>query len=376
MINLSVFIEQIIGIVSFRPAFKVPRIIPLAGAVGCLAVMFLINVKFSIIAFLSILLIYLVLLRREMEIHSPNVRSGLLIFMAEKFAKAAKRLPYYPKIWKPNVLVPVKKDEDLLMLIPFIESVVWPSGRVLFLGVVEKDQKEVSDISFEEDNGQPQTMIEKVRKDLSSRVEHLVTKGLFVETSVVESQDIYSGNIALIQAVKGMCFPPNTLFWPLSDESDRDEETLDLIKKAESEGLGIIVLKRHHEYGFCQEKIINLWIRKGSPNIDLAILMALQLKNNWDGDVRILQVVDEKGEVDDAKNYLDKLKKIMRLPSDMEVHISVGDFKAVLPQAPKADINIFGMPEEPDLALVRDVYALIQTSVLFLRDSKHESAFA
>ena len=82
------------------------------------------------------------------------------------------------------------------------------------------------------------------------------------------------------------------------------------------------------------------------------------------------------GEVAEARAYCEKLIKLMRLPSDVEIHICTGDFREILPRTPPADINIFGMPEVPDMELIRTAFEAVQTSVLFLRDSEHESAVA
>jgi len=38
--------------------------------------------------------------------------------------------------------------------------------------------------------------------------------------------------------------------------------------------------------------------------------------------------------------------------------------------------NIFGMQEQPNIALIRTIAEPVKTSVLFLLDSKHESALA
>ncbi|MBU4334706.1 MAG: Na-K-Cl cotransporter, partial [Candidatus Omnitrophica bacterium] len=111
-------------------------------------------------------------------------------------------------------------------------------------------------------------------------------------------------------------------------------------------------------------------------NMNLSILIALQLKRNWDGVLRIVQVVYDEQDMQEALNYLLKLKKIMRLPLDVEVEILVGNFMELLKQAPKADVNIFGMQEKPDIELIRNVSSVIGTSVLFLRDSENESALA
>ncbi len=50
MINLVVFIEQSLGLVSFRPLLRIPRILPLIGALGCLFAMFVIAPAFSLAA--------------------------------------------------------------------------------------------------------------------------------------------------------------------------------------------------------------------------------------------------------------------------------------------------------------------------------------
>ena len=55
IINLTVLIEQVIGIPSYRPSLRIPKVIPrFLGSVGCLMMMFLINVKFSFIAMIII----------------------------------------------------------------------------------------------------------------------------------------------------------------------------------------------------------------------------------------------------------------------------------------------------------------------------------
>jgi len=363
MINLSVFIEQSIGIVSFRPTFRVSRIIPLSGCVGCLVVMFLIDARFSLIALSVITIIFLVLLKRESSVYSPDVRSGLLVFMAERLARAAAALPYHPKIWKPNFLVPLDQTEHLGRFVKLVHDVTFPSGRVYLFKVVENNKNLIE-------------MKDQWTDKLKTFSQPLKESGLFVETAVVESCDFLTGAITTMQALKGKVFPPNTLFTILSDDLKFDFESDQLIRRCVDEGLGIVLLCYYQKMGLSQEAVINLWIRKQSPNIDLSILVALQLKKNWDGKLRILQSVRNGEEVQEAKVYLEKLKTVMRLPLDVEIEILQGEFREVLQEAPLADINIFGMQNEPDLKMVREVVEVTHTSVLFLRDSKHESAVA
>ena len=370
MINLSVFIEQSIGITSFRPTFRIPRIVSFIGSIGCLIVMFLINVKFSIMALSLVIAIYVLLLRREIKIHSPDVRSGLLIFLAEKFAKMAARLPYHPKIWKPNVLVPVEDMDLLFKVIPFIETIVAPEGRIHFFKVIERD--------FGDENQDLQTYSsykDEIRERLNQVVSIMLEKDLYVETSVVEAANLTAGSVTIMQAVKDMFFPPNTLFCLMDTMTDEHYLTR-IMSAASNEGLGIIAFRFHTEHQLGEGGIINLWIRQGSPNIDLAVLVALQIQKNWNGEFRLVQAVTEEKEVEEAYLYLDKLKKLIRVPQEVKTKVLVGHFRNVLKEVPPADVNIFGMPDKPDLSLVKEVFEAVQTSVLFLRDSEHESAIA
>jgi len=360
IINLTVFIEETMGIISFRPTFRISKLIPFMGAISCVIVMFLVDAQFSIIAILVITGIYFALLNRESQIYSPDIRSGMLVFMAEQFAKLASRLPYYPKIWKPNLLVPVDHIEKFQDIIPFICAVVSPSGRVTAYKVISLNETKQS-----------------IFKDnLDAAVQPLKDEGIFVETSVVEAHDPYSGNITVMQTVRGLFFPPNSLFYMLDEEGRKDDLAEKIIEKATLEGLGIIILNRYEHQEFGNERVVNLWVRRQSPNINLSILIALQLERNWDGMGRLIQVVEHESERLDAEMYLNKLKELMRLPIKIEIEVLVGNFKDISKSAPPADINIFGLQEVPNIAMIREVTQNVKTSVLFLRDSKNESAMA
>ncbi len=359
LINLSVFIEQTIGIASFRPSFKVSKMISFSGAVGCVIVMFLINPLFSLISIGVIFVLYIWLMRKETKKYSPNVRSGLLIFLAEQMAKAAAKLPYYPKIWKPNLVVFVEDIKNFFSAVPLIHSIVYPSGRLTAFQVSSKEDK--------------QKDYEKVCEVL----EPFKSNGILTEAIVVENPDVSSSAVTILQTVKNTHFPPNTFLYLLGDDVSKDEQAFEIIKRASLENLGVIVLKQDPDADLDQENpAVNLWIRKGSPNIDLSILTTLQLKKSWDGFIRILQIIESNEERDSAVAYLSRLAELMRLPQDVDIQVLTGKFPEILEQAPAAQINILGMAENPDLALVRKVSDVIKTPVLFLRDSSHESAVA
>ncbi|NJN55553.1 MAG: amino acid permease [Anaerolineae bacterium] len=113
-LNLVILIEQTLGMVSFRPTFKVPRLVPLTGLVGCLFVMFLVNPAFSLVAMVLVLTLFILLTRRKLNVTQNDVRSGLFISLAEWATKRAKHMPSAPeRAWKPVVLAPVRHTAEM-----------------------------------------------------------------------------------------------------------------------------------------------------------------------------------------------------------------------------------------------------------------------
>ncbi|KAA3665132.1 MAG: Na-K-Cl cotransporter, partial [Chloroflexi bacterium] len=131
MLNVVVLIEQTLAMVSFRPTFRIPRIVPLIGTVGCLFVMFLINPMFSLVAAVLVLIIYSFLVRQKLKTLPSDVRSGLFFSIAEWAMKRASRMPAAPeRTWKPAVLVPVTSTSELTGSYRFLWAMTSPRGAV------------------------------------------------------------------------------------------------------------------------------------------------------------------------------------------------------------------------------------------------------
>ena len=372
MLNLSVFIEQLIGIPSFRPAFKINIVLPFLGGAGSVFAMFLINPVFSAVAIVVIIAIYLILIQREVRKNWPDVRKGLFIFIAEQAMKIATNLPYHPKIWKPNLLIPVEEAKDWSGMVDFLRALTFPSGRITLFKVIESDKKD-KDQAYKARLARSR---KKYSEELLMLTGSLKQEGILASSSMVDSDDFLKGATVVTQALKDSLFPPNVLFAKLSPDEDRDASIEELIMQAESFNLGVVIFIFNEQFKFGQKKLINLWIREGSPNIHLGILMALQLQENWEARIRLINVAADDEERIKAQSYLSKVKKTMRMSKDTETRIIQGTFLEAADNAPLADINIFGMPEEVNIKEKRFIAKKLNTPLLFLRDSKQESAIA
>lgn len=365
-LNVAVFIEKGIGLVSFRPTFKIPLIFSFAGGLGCFYAMFLIDQFFSLIAIAATIGIYLFLLRRQTPKNWPDVRKGLFIFIGEQALKIARRLPYHPKIWKPNLLIPVGTPKEWTGLVDFIRAIAYPSGRVEFLKIMEESGAQGLDEAASR---------KKCLEELALLSKPLCEEGILSSPIAVASCDLLQGASIVMETLKGSILPPNVFFVKIGETHEKDQMVRQLIEKAVIHDMGVMVLAYHPKIGFGQKSAINLWIRQGSPNVDLAVLTALQLEKNWDDShIRLLQTVCQESEKAQSLDYLSRLKRIMRLPADVDTCVLVGSFEEQLAGAPVADINIFGMAQTCDLSWLKRIAEKVNTSVLLLRDSKQEDA--
>jgi amino acid transporter len=93
MINLVVFIEQRMDMISFRPTFPIPKFVPFLGTVGCLFTMFIINSTFGLVALGFVIVTYFYLTNRKLKVPYGDMRSGLFVSLAEWAAKRVSLLP-------------------------------------------------------------------------------------------------------------------------------------------------------------------------------------------------------------------------------------------------------------------------------------------
>ena len=76
-----------------------------------------------------------------------------------------------------------------------------------------------------------------------------------------------------------------------------------------------------------------------------------------------------------ARAFLEDLVSLARIHRSRIV-VESGDFKTWASEAPQADVSIFGLAGDPNLAFTQDLVRRSGASCLFVRDSGQESALA
>lgn len=366
MLNLVVFIEQQMDMISFRPTFPIPKFVPAVGTLGCLFTMFVINSTFGIISLGFVIAAYLYLTNRKLKVPYGDMRSGLFVSLAEWAAKKASLLPENnERAWKPNLLVPVRSARELRGSFSLIRNLVYPRGSIKLIGVPRADNEE----TFTDD-----------LFDLSLAFSN---ENVYTRWTVINSTNYNEAVLNSLQTLQGTFFRPNILFLRLPYTAVNDDELKVIIDEARKHQMGIQLYAEDNVAQLGRSASINVWLREKSPdwdlsmdlgNIDLALLMAYKLKVNWGAKMRVITVVEEE-EVEKAYSYLDTLIELARL-SGAESHVEIGGFEESLQNAPQADLDIFGLGDQIDLPTMRSYVDLTKSACVFVADSGKENVLA
>ncbi len=366
MINIVVFLEQSMKLVSFRPLFRVPRFVPLIGALGCIFAMFVVNPTFTLVAIVIVLAIHAVLIRRQLEAPFGDVRSGLFVAFAEWAAKKAGELTASrERTWKANLLVPVEKIQEVRERFGLIRDISYPKGFIKVVGLTGRAERG------------------KLMEELPLIADEFNEAGVFASWTVISAATFGSNLEAGIETFGGTFFRPNLLFLTLPETSERESETADIVKTALENEIGILLLADPDKSGFDKPRTINVWFTDRSHdwdlsmdlgNQDLALLVAYKLQTSWDASLRLVASVKNPESSAEAQQYLRSLANLARFP-DVEISTQPGDPADELDVA-DADLNVLPMTAPPDFELLRRICRQRGTPCLFTCDAGDENALA
>lgn len=379
MLNIIVFIEQSLGLVSFRPTLRIPKFIPLYGAVSSVVFMFLINAIAGMVAVVFLFLAYVYIMKRKIAVKEGDVRSGLFVTMSEWAAKKVLKLPGSQKhTWKPNVLVPVVSTSTLLGNFPLIKSMIYPHGTMSVLGVDLAKQK----LSPEEIS-KTKEEIKKELKELPSIVKKFGEEGIFTSSTIVSMKNYTDGVCTSLEAMGGQVFHPNVLFLPFQPKQLPEKSLSKIFSVARKHKVGIVLFDRDKEIGLGSEEDIHVWIPPfvldnnfyADRGFDLAMLIAYKLYRNWVGKIT-LSICVPKSKIAKAKQYMRRLVYEARFPSSTEINVSAENFRRTLAKAPKGDIHIIPVTRHTSIADIRKISEAEKKSFLFVADSSKEDILA
>ena len=329
--------------------------------------MFIINPTISLISISIVFVVYWFLSRQHIETPFEDVRSGLFVSFAEWAAKHTWGMKtMQQRAWKPNLMVPVRDVTGARGNFQFLRNIAKPKGSIKLVGI--------------EPNGANSNLAE----ELSSLSEAFRIKDVFSSWTVINTDDFAKGVNYGNQALKGAFFRPNIVFLNLQQHDDYETEIRPVIKESIRLEIGVLLYSSHPTALLGRRNMINVWVSDRTDNwdigwdignLDLSILIAYKLKKNWDARIRLIIVIKDEKERENAQNFLNLLINLARLPETL-TEVRVGNFKDMVANAPSADLNIFGMQENLRFEFVQEMTLSTNSSCLFVKDSGHESILA
>lgn len=335
VLNVTAGIERLLGSPSFRPKFKVHWSLSLLGAVGCVAVMFLINWIATIVAFIFVVVIFIWLERRELESAWGDVRRG--IWMAITRA-GLMRLgdDAEAKNWRPHPLVLSGAPTKRWHLIDFASSLTHNRGLMTIATVLSS-----LDITTE----RQENMEKNIRDFLAKRsIQGLVR--------VISAPDAFKGAERLVDAYGLGALVPNTVILGDSKNEEIRDEYCQMISTFYERRRNLLIV-HDQENGFGNRKKIDIWWGGLRGNGGLMIVLAYLLQSDrswWDAEVNLKMVVDTKDAAVDAQRNISKIADKIRTGANAKVMVSNGrSFDEILHETSQdADLIFMGMAEPGD----------------------------
>jgi adenylate kinase family enzyme len=380
MINMVVVLEQSLGLVSFRPLFRIPRFVPILGTLGCIFAMFIVNATFSLIAVSIVLALYVYLIHKHLKAPFADVRSGLFAAMAEWAAKKVQSLAgKRERAWKANILLPVEKPGDAQKLFGLLRDISYPKGFIRLLGLTGKEKEE----------------------ELSERLEQIAERfresGVFSSWTVVDAATFGENLVAGMEALSGAFFQSNVIFLNYPETDERKEEFKRIVRDVKKKKRGVLMLadpqkvilkewkniEKKAEITVQEVEFPQIYVYIEKPergwevsmdlgNMDLAILIAYKLKLNWDCELNLIAQTEQAWEKEKAVDYLRSISELARISG---VKIDAKE-KGTTGKVASPAISVFQLEEEVDFKEIDNRIQMAGGPCLFAMDSGLENALA
>jgi amino acid transporter len=205
VVNVAAGLEKFLGSPSFRPRFEVPWVVSLLGAVGCVAVMLLINAVATAVAAAIVLAIFLWLERSGLESAFGDVRRGMWMEITRQGLLHLDRAAPDPRNWRPHALVLTGAPSRRWHLVETADQLGHGRGLLTVATVLPDD------LSPE----RRRSMETKVRK-------YIFDRGVQALVRVTAAPDPYVGAERLVESYGLGPLAPNTVLIGASHrEADR-----------------------------------------------------------------------------------------------------------------------------------------------------------
>ncbi|MEM9151808.1 MAG: amino acid permease, partial [Cyanobacteria bacterium P01_F01_bin.3] len=351
VLNVAAGLEGFLQSPSFRPTFRVHWSLSLLGALGCIAVMFLINPVATIAALIIVGLIYFWLERRQIESTWGDVRQGVWMTLV-RTALLNIDDDTDPKNWRPHLLVLSGTPTKRWYLIEMARSFTHNRGLITVASILPSGSRSIA---------------QQEKAQLTLR-DFLDRKGIQAFAKIITADDPYVGSKQLLETYGMGPLVPNTVL--LGDTEDLSPNSIEryckTIRMCHDAKRNVIIYRDEISaaeappetlnppmFGRDQKRRIDVWWGGLQSNGGLMLILAYLLRTSWQwrsADIRLKLVVPNQAAAQAAESNLTNLTDSLRIGAKSEIILAEGrPFNDILKQSSAtADLVFLGLalPDE------------------------------
>ncbi|MCC6695158.1 MAG: amino acid permease [Candidatus Hydrogenedentes bacterium] len=345
-LNLATFYEAVTRNPSYRPRFAYCHwSTSLAGALGCVAVMFLIAPLWASVSIASMAAIHWYIKSRELTARWGDLHSGLLFERVRRNLLKLEEEENHPKNWRPVVIALSGEAWSRLYLAVYGHWFAGGTG-VLSLGQV---------IEGEMDNRlERRVNQEKILRDFIREEE------LLAFPAVVVAPNLAEGIASLVQCHGIGLVRPNTVLLGWPQDPDRLTPLWSTLNTLAQLHLNIVCLHFRDDTSDAwvpPSGPIDVWWR-GHENGELMLLLAYLLTRNdeWRGrSIRLLRVIQNRAGESEVTSHLNGLIRAARIRATALVTVADDVSDAITTVSQDAALVFLGF-QVPDKGEELDFY--------------------
>lgn len=354
-LNMATFYEAITRNPSYRPRFRYTHwSISLLGALGCLAVMILIDPTWAVVSLLAVLGLHTFISKKEIEARWGDMRSGLVFERTRQNLLKLEAELDHPKNWRPIILA--------------MSGQAWTRPHLAIYGHWLSAGHGVLTLA-QVIHGDVEKPLERRRNQENILRKFIQEQALQAFPAVVVSPYLSEGIEALVQCQGLGSLRPNTVLigWP--NDATRSESFVSSVRGISQMGVSVLAM-RQLETEVVEDPwnvspgTIDVWWR-GMQNGELMLLLAhlLLLNPEWrTRKIRLLRIIpNEQGE-EEVLQHLEELLQTSRIEAEPEVIISENVPQAIQETSRSAALTVIGIPtpeEGEELAFFDNIEHLL-----------------
>lgn len=349
VLNVAAGIEGFLDSPSFRPLFSVHWSVSLLGALGCLAVMFLINPVATVIAGLIVTAIFLWIQRRELKSTWGDARRGIWMMLLRTSLFQLGHSPD-PRTWRPHMLVLSGAPTRRWGLIELADGLNRNRGLFTIASILPMDSRSI----------RQQQQMEKSIND------YLQERGVQALVRVLTAPDPFAGVERLVEIYGLGPIVPDTVLMGDTETPENRSSYCDLIHALHHAERNVLIYREGSRPQRKQHRQIDVWWGGLHANGALMMILAELLRDSLEwrtAQIYLKLVVPDQSAAETAEANINDLVQTLRIDAKICVLVAEGrSFDEILQESSRdADQVMLGVAE-PDENF-RDYYSIVEERI-------------